>query len=68
MAIELDFKPCCIKCSHVDADRIERESLDFLFDGSQETIVTVYCTHERVCKTFLESNDKMLSETEYGKD
>lgn len=55
--VEIRLKQCCYKCNFPDIQS-ENRKLGFVFDDSITINSTVYCTHEKVCKQYLESEDE----------
>ena len=56
------LKPCCYNCDFPD---IEVENLDFPAGYAaggiyipSKTNAIIYCTHSRVCKNYIESEDE----------
>ncbi len=55
------LKECCYKCNNPDIDVNSSSSCaiyvkgKLLFDSCTDCII--YCTHAKVCKTYLESED-----------
>lgn len=55
--IEIRLKPCCYECDCPDVEVDSRE-LGFVFDDSKTTNSIIYCTHEKVCKKYIESEEE----------
>ena len=54
--IETRLKPCCYKCNFPDV-AVESRCLGFMLD-EKTTNCTIYCTHEKVCKHYIESEEE----------
>lgn len=56
------LKECCYKCNYPDIDTDTNSSRaiyvkgEMLFDSCTDCVI--YCTHAKVCKTYLESEEQ----------
>ena len=55
--ITINLKPCCYKCKYPDIN-IETQYVYDRCDHPIACLSTIYCTHSRVCKNYIESEDE----------
>ncbi len=55
--IENKLKQCCYKCNFHNIE-VENKKLGFAYDDSIRINSIIYCAHEKVCKQYIESEDK----------
>lgn len=55
--IETRLKQCCCKCNYPDIE-VDSRCISSFLEKDKITHCTIYCTHEKVCKEYIESEEE----------
>ena len=55
--ITVELKPCCYNCNCPEIE-VETNYAYDRYDHPLMSYSTIYCTHSRVCKNYIESEDE----------